>query len=724
MRYEQRTPAHDDTLTAPLRRLVLPAMQYIQQEELSQSATELFIDLLQNYSGFLRDEHYEALFSLFESDWSRDRYMQLLAGDFEFAHTQYGELLLSAGDAKVTAIMEHTDSGAQKMLQRLCGLLNCNGVLVLEDNIFVPALEFWATFVETMTDTVYMQEAAAYDWFPFAMSQVMEAVSHCCRKIQLVESATWSEMDSSERVGWHEARKDVADFLQSVYALKGKSLVSIFADMLFQSMPARNWPQMESALFCLGAISDCVGDSEEADEDLHKVFSSELFQLIGPGPARAEIPPRLLQTSLSTIERYSEFFERHQRYLPAALELLFDVVGEDGVIGGSSSKSIMTLCSSCRSVLKDHVEAFLQHFHRIHNLGIDSLAEDRIMTGIASIIQAIPQDDQKLGYLEQLIALLNSDAQNCLQLKAQPASANEPAMKQWLETRLRVDMLNPSSAPASADEASLLIAERLLKLMASLARGVQSLSDGPIDLDADQARPTTTSNERLLIIQNHIMTMISQLYQVFGQTGEVTETICHIFRAGFSETEEGAFVFPPSVVIDFLTRNATRTPKIGHLISTACSFASSLSSLPRANILPCLASLLPWVLSLLMEISGKNEEYCPEAQYCSLLTMIDTDEDPDLAKNGIDFVNRVMSRYPEALLQIQPASLLESFFMFALKVLDGKEPLSKASACEFWVCSISCPGVYFRTHFDTLADNVKDQLRGYQSRRPNGTSRL
>lgn len=44
-----------------------------------------------------------------------------------------------------------------------------------------------------------------------------------------------------------------------------------------------------------------------------------------------------------------------------------------------------------------------------------------------------------------------------------------------------------------------------------------------------------------------------------------------------------------------------------------------------------------------------------------------------------------MTRYPEALLQLQPTSDLEFFFMFALKVLDGKEPLPKGSACDFWV---------------------------------------
>lgn len=605
--YEQRLPYGEDTLKGPLRNLLTPALQCIQTEELSEPTMELFIDILQNYSGFLKDEHYEALFAFFESDWSRDRYMQLVGGDFDFALIQYGTMMISAGDAKIMTLMEDMDDASQRMLQRLCGLLNCNGILVGEDKMFVPAMEFWATFVETMTDTVYMEEAANYRWLPFAMSQVMDAVSHCYRRIQLVEPASWSEMDSNDRTGWIEARKDVADFLQAVYALKGRSLVSIFVDLLIQSLPVRHWAQIEAALFCLGAMSDCIGDSGECDQDLHKVFSSELFQLVGPGPSRSEIPARLLQTSLATIERYSDFFERHQQYLSAALELLFSVVGEDGLLGGSSSKSIMTLCSSCRTLLKDHVEAFLQHFHRIHGLGIDSVAEERIMTGIASIVQAIPQDDRKLGHFEQLISLLNADAQNCLQLKARPESANEPDIKHWLQTRLRADMAASKSAPASADEAALLIAERILRLMASMARGMQSLSDGPIDLDTTEDRPLIPRNERLLVIQNHTMAVITQLHQAFGQSGEVTETICNIFRAGFSETEDGPFVFAPNVVIDFIIRNTTiRDPRIGTLISTACSFVSSLSNRPKAQVLNCLSLLLPWVLNLLKELSGKK----------------------------------------------------------------------------------------------------------------------
>lgn len=579
-------------------------MDCVQTEGLSETATELFIDILQNYSSFLTAEHYEALFALFESPWSQSCYMQLVSGDFDFPLIQYGVLTIAFGDAQVTSLMEGTEERAQRMLQRLCGLLHCSGPLGGEDKIFVPALEFWATFVETMTDTVYTNEDLAHSWMTFAMGQVMDAVSHCYQKIQIVDPSYWSEMDSNDRAGWSDARTDVADFLQAVFALKGKALVKIFVDLLMHSLPTRHWAQIEAALFCLSAISDCLGEDGGCDHELDRVFSSDLFQLMSPGPTRADIPTRLLQTSMSTIERYSDFFERHQQYLPAALNLLFSVIGEDGSLGGSSSRSIMSLCSSCRSLLKEHIEGFLEHYQRIHSLGVDPVAEERIMAGIASIIQAVPEDNQKLGYLEQLVSVLYDDAQCCLRLKDSPEIADEVSMKQWLETRLRVDIITQKNAPSSADEAALIIAERVLRCLASMARGMQSLSEGIIYLDDEPSSAAIVHSQRFGIVQSQILTIITGLHQGFGRSGEVTGIICHIFRAGFSETQDIPFVFPPNTVLEFFTQQTSRNPGIGAMIRTVCSFVSSLNNRPKSQVLECLSTLLPWVINLLKEMAG------------------------------------------------------------------------------------------------------------------------
>lgn len=64
---------------------------------------------------------------------------------------------------------------------------------------------------------------------------------------------------------------------------------------------------------------------------------------------------------------------------------------------------------------------------------------------------------------------------------------------------------------------------------------------------------------------------------------------------------------------------------------------------------------------------------------------IGPEADPELTQNGIEFVSRLLNKYPETFVWLEPSDATEFFFLFALQTLDGKEPLPKASAAEFWV---------------------------------------
>ena len=74
-----------------------------------------------------------------------------------------------------------------------------------------------------------------------------------------------------------------------------------------------------------------------------------------------------------------------------------------------------------------------------------------------------------------------------------------------------------------------------------------------------------------------------------------------------------------------------------------------------------------------------------QAKAFSANTTLDPDADTEIAVNGINFVDKVISKYPEILFNAQPSQLIEFFFLFTLKVLDGTEPLPKNAAAEFWV---------------------------------------
>ncbi|KAK3369160.1 armadillo-type protein [Lasiosphaeria ovina] len=654
--YAQRVPSNTEVLITPLRELVDPAVNCFADQELFQPTAELFSDVLYNYSSFLTESHYGALAALFDSPWAAEYYNRTIHGNHEEEGISFGLLMLAYGDAKVQDLMTSPDDRSQRFLEKLSGLLAADGYVVSDDAIFVPALEFWSTFVETMIDNTFSDEEETKSWKPYADQHLKAIVMNCWRKIQFPPAETFAEWDSSERVGFSDARKDVADMLQSVFTLNASSLVSFFADLFLQSVAAQAWAEVEASAFCLGSLSDCLSDNPKYDLELSKVFDLSFFELLGE--VHGSVPLRLRQTGLSLIERYCEYFERHAEYLPHALNLLFAAVG-DPVLGSPSARSISTLCSSCRSILTGEAGAFLRHYQVIRNSQVlDSLVEERIILAIASIIQAIPDENQRLETFNDLYILLKNDLDLAVRLKAQPGLLNlsDPNILRG------VDPPNPQVRP-SADEVSLQIALRSLRCLANVGRGMQDVKEHPVDLDHDL--PPKQIGAKLASIQADIMGVIIEIQRNFSTSGEVIEIICNILRAGFSETEPGPFVLPPDVVTDYFLRQTFETPRLGTLLSTVCSFVGSLYSGPKLIVPNHLARLLPWVISILKAL--------PEPE-----------DDTEICQNGIGLVEKVMARYPEVLFQLQPSQMLEFFFMFSLKVLNGKEPLPKSAAAEFW----------------------------------------
>ncbi|KAK3905109.1 armadillo-type protein, partial [Staphylotrichum tortipilum] len=642
--------------------LVGPAINCFADHDLFQATAELFSDVLGNYSTFFNDEQYAALAALFESPWAAKHYQRILHGNHEEDGIAFGLLILAYGDAKVQQLMHSTDDRSQRFLESLSGLLAADGYLVGEDAIFVPALEFWSTFIETMIDTTFSDEETSQGWKPYAEQHLKAVVMNSWRKIQWPPVETFVEWDSTERAAFGDARKDVTDMLQSVFTLEGIRLVSFFSDLFLQALAAQSWAELEASAFCLGALSDCISDEAKYDAELSKIFASPFFDLLGQ--SHGPIPLRLRQTGLALIERYCEYFERNAQYLPNALNLLFAAVG-DSVLGGPSARSISTLCSSCRSILTGEAGAFIRHYQTIRSSQVlDSLAEERIVLSIASIIQAIKDENHRLDMFEELYLTLKKDFELAVQLRANPALLNlqNPDFLRGL------DPPNPQSVPPT-DEIALQVALRSARCLASMAKGMQDVKEHPVDLDSEPQAPQAGGNGnggRLAALQQNIMQVLAEVQRVFGASGEAVEIICNILRAGFSETEPGPFVFPPDMVSEYFVQQRVDTPRVGTLLSTACSFVGSLYRGPKVYVPGQLVRLVPWVVSILQALPE------PEA-------------DTEISLNGIAFVDKVMSKYPDVLFHPHHAPLLEFFFLFTIKVLDGNEPLPKGAAAEFWV---------------------------------------
>ena len=145
--------------------------------------------------------------SLFESQWSHDRYMNIVQGDFEFESMQFGELLLAFGDARVHVLMQSNDIRSQNFLSRLSGLPAASGYPAVEDKIFVPAVEFWSTYAETMADYMYSDDGSSKHWQDTALSHLLQTISNAWQKIVFPPSDELADWDSTDLVGFGDARK-------------------------------------------------------------------------------------------------------------------------------------------------------------------------------------------------------------------------------------------------------------------------------------------------------------------------------------------------------------------------------------------------------------------------------------------------------------------------------------------------------------------------------------
>lgn len=436
LQYVQRSSKQP--LIQQFRKLVGPVINCLPHAELYDVAVGLLTDALEDWPSFFVGDHIESLYSVFESDWARDRYRSLIESEeMDDDDVHFGLFMLSFGNAQAKDLADGTNERAQRFLAMLAGLLSAKGYPGVDDKIFVPALEFWGTFVEILVGTLYEDSTRERQWDKPPVLQIMQAVSESSRKIRYPHIAIYNSWDSTERVAFGDARKDVADFLQSVYTIIGKELVSIFAKNMLEALPRSAWAELEAAAFCLGSLSDCLPDESSFDDILTQIFGSSLFDLLCQG--QSVVPVRARQTCLSLIERYSEYFGHHAEFLPAALNLLFSAVG-DRHLALPSSKSIYTLCSSCRSILTPEVDTFLEQYGTLRSSELDSLAEERVVGAIASIIQAVPEDTRKANAFKRLLAMVGVDVETSLQLSSYGEGSllppDNPVSLAVLETRV------------------------------------------------------------------------------------------------------------------------------------------------------------------------------------------------------------------------------------------------------------------------------------------------
>ena len=648
-------------------------IELITNDEIYDTAVELVTDLLSNNPSLLSASQQDRLLDLLCSAWSGRRLDEFLLGNFDFDSLQYGQLLLAFSEAKVEQLMRSDDARSQSLLQALVKMLTADGFPAVEDKLFVNVIEFWATFAETITDNVHSELEPAHAWTDEATSVVLSAVSNAWQRLIIPSPNEFHQWDSSERAGFHEARKDVLDFLQSTYTIVGPQIIADFAKLLLVALSKSSWHQLEATAFCLGGLAECTRDDGRCDDALASVFSSDLFTLLQSDGN--SLTSRVRQTCISLIEHYTDFFERNVTLLPSALNLLFSVVGNIA-LAATASKSISRLASSCRHHLQSEVRTFLAGFQKLSSShSLDCRSTERIIGSIASIAEATPEVEEKYSICLELLSFVEMDVRISAKLLEGLDVADLPCAR------------DPRCLSEPQDESPALhTGLRALNCLAAIGRAFKAPAESSIDLDASQKIPAQGGS--LQDLQRHIIDIIVGVQQLYPQKAEVTEVICLVLRSGFSEPDAGLFVLPPDDVTNYLTRHNIGTPGIGVLVRTASPFISSLQARGHLDRPHLMNNMLGWAIELARQVKGWYSSYVIESEEvygANEGKAIEPENDTELTQNVIDLVSRLVSKRPEVLVTFEPASSVEFFFMFTLGVLDGNEPLPKAAAAEFWV---------------------------------------
>ncbi|MCJ1394195.1 hypothetical protein MMC18_007073 [Xylographa bjoerkii] len=634
--YAQRAWFKQDQHLSRFKCLTPSIIEHFRFTETTDASREFLIDVLNNFPSYFVSSDYEHLARTFNSSLCSSFMDSLRNGDFDSDTVAFARLLLAFGDATVQDLAQKTESPHYvSILSLLEGLLMCKGYAVVDDEICSQALEFWITFAEYLTDSLFAAGRDRPIWMDSALRALIRVIEASWKKSLLPPPDITSSWDHETRMGFKAFRADVEDLLQSSYTLLGLSLYERFVQLALHALRTGAWYHLEATLFCLNALADSVAEEGIADQSLLRIFGSGFFsQMAGD---ESSIPVKCQQTAVTMINRYTVFFERHIDYLPQVLNFLFTRL-QTSDLANHSSKAILALCYSCRKMLTLELEAFLYQYERLLSQGlIDTSTKERVIGGIAAIIQAVTPDESMLAPLDRLLIFVQADVQNCLRILSSG----------------RIEDAQPVGLAA-------------LKCLVSIGKAMQVPDEVPIDLESSKSTPTIWKEDSGIAIQSRIVWCYEAIFSSLQSDGDIVETTCQILRTGYKETYPGPFVLSPMKTAELVVNSGLSTARLGHILDTAGLMLSRNITEYSGHIKPAALKCFEHSLQLVAAIG-----YDPAG-------------DPEVASSCIELAGKLIPRYLDIFFESQLQSMLPNFFAFSMQCLISPEILPKRSSASFW----------------------------------------
>ncbi|BDD59497.1 hypothetical protein MAP00_004701 [Monascus purpureus] len=672
---------HDSVETSRLESTTNYFIQTLNMPKLSTTTAQNLIEMDWGDSMFTPD-HIRSILEYLISDFGTSHIASLLDGDFDPENMTYLELLLAYSTFKQRELFagqltpEH-----EKALALIHTLFKAPGYAAVEDLAAPLALEWWTEVADDLQE-IYV-ESTNQTGLESAKRNLARAALDCFGRIMYPNPEELQEWSSDDRSEFGSFRRDACDFLLAVYPILGVELIQVFQERAKSSLASQDWQTFEAAIFCIAQLSEAVDENQHADECLNAIFFYDGFARLCDG--EMAITDRARQTLVDMFGKYQSYFERTHSLLPRVLTFLF-VSLDIASCALTASRSISYLCRSCRNALTLELPAFINQFESFRfKPTATTLTMEKVLEGIAAIIQTLPTDEEKAQFLERILVFFQEQAQ-----LAREEAAN--------------GLIEPARGRG----------QFVLRCLACIGKGLRT--DGEIVIepngggDEDPYPPTFWNTGNGAVSQSIIMQCMELLIKDFPFDIIIVEAACDILKAGYTE-KAGPFVFPPIVTVNFVKSIPPGSPGTDMVMGTASAFLASHSGHPQR--------IRDGTVSLIVHI------------YNTFCWMHETPQyyDPEVANSGIDFLTRLLPKYhpilftltsaPPGFVQGDPSAdrgapprppILQAILNFTLLSLQGQEPLPLRSASQFWASVLGLPIGASPHEPDPVQNALKDFL--------------
>lgn len=521
-----------------------------------------------------------------------------------------------------------------------------------DDQLIISATEFWNDYSERVGDLIIAREADTLPtWLPPLKEDLMKALQAYLPKLAPPPTHIRNTWDEESFQTWKFFRSNVADFLETIVDIPNTSVFEHLVTYAVQILGTKEWLNLEAVIFCINAIGEQV-NLADVDATFSILMGSSIFS--DASDNSNDVPVVLRRAVLAMIDQYSPFIRSNPAYIPPVLTFLFTILettpAKDNKVADQAAKSFESLCSSCRRALTSHLDELLQQCPRaLSGPSANPYQKEKIMSALASIVQALPNESTKAAPLTSLIQVVEID----LNAAVQAIQAGNIEIGEALGTAA-------------------------LQCLANIGKGIQAPDDITIEISSDDesgtskpptlpASQTFWTTEAGAPIQARILACF-EIVSYLPNAGDAIEAACVVLRSGLAETQPGPFVFPPSATVSFISKASLQTPRIEAVLSTACTFVAAHSRRNSPHLFDEILTVYQSVARVVAQLG-------------------DPSNDPQLAQLCIDFLQRLLSAYLDVLLAPNDSDVA-AILTFAISCMTGEAPMLKRCACNFFVSPI------------------------------------